>query len=166
MPSHLGSIRQLIVIVVSIGLAACGFQLAGTAYLPQQLSTIYLVSNNLSEQQQDEIRGRLTRAGATVVDQASADAVLLTVSFKVIPDLRLVATSSRGKTVERVARSLNFSLKSPTGEIIAPVKTLLQQKDIELDDNNLLASNREKANVIKDLEQSLFKQLIDQLQRI
>ena len=166
MLSHLGSIRQLIVIVVSIGLAACGFQLAGTAYLPQQLSTIYLVSSNLSEQQQDEIRGRLTRAGATVVDQASADAVILTVSFKVIPDRRLVAASSTGKTVERVARSLNFSLKSPTGEIIAPVKTLLRQKDIELDDNNLLASNLEKANVIKDLEQSLFKQLIDQLQRI
>jgi LPS-assembly lipoprotein len=166
MPSHLGSIRQLIVIVFSIGLAACGFQLAGTAYLPQQLSTIYLVSNNLSEQQQDEIRGRLTRAGATVVDQASADAVLLTVSFQVIPDRRLVSTGSSGKTVERVARSLAFSLKSPTGEFIAPVKTLLQQKDIELDDNNLLASNREKESVIKDLEQGLFKQLINQLQRI
>jgi outer membrane lipopolysaccharide assembly protein LptE/RlpB len=63
-------------------------------------------------------------------------------------------------------RSLDFSLKSPAGEVIAPVKTLRQQKNIELDENNLLASNREKENVIKDLEQSLFKQLINQLQRI
>ena len=165
MLSH-GSIRLLMVIVVSIGLAACGFRLAGTAYLPQQLSTIYLVTSNLSEQQQDEIRGRLTRAGATVVDQATADAVLLTVSFRVIPDRRLVTAASSGKIVERIARSLDFSVKSSTGEVIAPVKTLLQQKDIELDDDNLLASNREKANVIKDLEQGLFKQLVNQLQRI
>ncbi len=159
-------LRQLMVILLSIGLVACGFRLAGTADLPDELSTIYLVTSNLSKQQQDEIRGRLTRAGATVVDQASVDAVVLAVSFKVLPDRRLVSGGSSGKIVDRVARSLDFSLKSPTGEVIAPVKTLRQQKDIELDENKLLASNREKENVIKDLEQTLFKQLINQLQRI
>ena len=159
-------LRQLMVIVVSIGLVACGFRLAGTAELPEALSTIHLVTRNFSKQQQDEIRGRLTRAGATVVDQATADAVLLTVSFKVLPDRRLASGGSSGKIVDRVSRSLNFSLKSPEGEVIEPAKTLLQQRNIELDENNLLASDREKENVIKDLEQALFKQLINQLQRI
>jgi LPS-assembly lipoprotein len=159
-------LRQLIIIVVSIGLVACGFRLAGTADLPEELSTIHLVSRNLSKQQQDEIIGRLTRAGATVVNEPTADAVVLTVSFKVLPDRRLASGGSSGKIVDRVTRSLDFSLKSPAGEVIAPVKTLRQQKNIELDENNLLASNREKENVIKDLEQSLFKQLINQLQRI
>jgi LPS-assembly lipoprotein len=159
-------LRQLMVIVISIGLVACGFRLAGTAELPEELSTIHLVTRNLNKQQQDEIRGRLTRAGATVVDQATADAVLLSVSFKVLPDRRLASGGSSGKIVDRVSRSLNFSLKSPDGEVIAPIKTLLQQKNIELDENKLLASNREKENVIKDLEQALFKQLINQLQRI
>ena len=158
--------RRLIIIVACVGIAACGFRLAGTVELPEELSTIHLLSQNLSEQQQDEIRGRLTRAGATVVDQAAEDAVLLVVSFKVIPDRRLATGGSGGKIGERIARSLDFSLKSPTGEIIAPLKTLQQQKNIELDDDNLLASNREKENVIKDLEQALFKQLINQLQRI
>jgi outer membrane lipopolysaccharide assembly protein LptE/RlpB len=83
-----------------------------------------------------------------------------------LPDRRLVSTASSGRTVERLSRSLDFILKSTTGEVIAPAKTLLQQKDAELDDNNLLSSNREKANVIKDLEQALFKQLINQLRRI
>ena len=160
------SLRRLIVVVACIGIAACGFRLAGTADLPAELSTIHLVSKNLNQYQQDEIRGRLTRAGATVVDQATADAVLLAVTFKVIPDRRLVTGGSSGRSVERVARSLDFSLKSATGEIIAPVKTLRQQKDIELDDDNLLSSNQEKLSVIKDLEQALFKQLINQLQRI
>jgi outer membrane lipopolysaccharide assembly protein LptE/RlpB len=159
-------LRQLMVIVVSIGLVACGFRLAGTADLSEALSTIHLVTRNLSKQQQDEIRGRLTRAGATVVDQATADAVLLTVSFKVLPDRRLASGGSSGKIVDRVSRSLNFSLKSPEGEVVVPAKTLLQQRNIELDENNLLASDREKENVIKDLEQALFKQLINQLQRI
>ena len=165
MLNYLG-LRQLIVVVACVGVAACGVKLAGTADLPAELSTIHLVTKNFSDQQQDELRGRLTRAGASVVDQATADAVLLAVTFNIIPDRRLISAGSSGRFVERVARSLDFSLKSPTGEVIVPAKTLLQQRDTELDDDNLLASNREKASVIKDLEQALFKQLINQLQRI
>ena len=140
--------------------------MAGTAVLPAELSTIHLVTKNLSAKLQDELRGRLIRAGARVVDQATADSVLLAVTFNYFPDRRLVTAGSTGRNVERVTRSLDYSLKSPTGETIAPLKTLLRQKDIELDDNNLLASNREKVNVIRDLERSLLKQLINQLLRI
>ena len=153
-------------VVACLGLAACGFRLAGTADLPAELSTIHLVTKNFSDQQQDELRGRLTRAGASVVDQSTADAVLLAVTFNILPDRRLITAGSSGRIVERVARSLDFNLKSATGEVIAPTKNLLQQRDIELDDDNLLASNREKANVIGDLQEALFKQLINQLQRI
>ena len=159
-------LRQLIVVVACVGLVACGFRLAGTSDLSAELSTIHLVTRNLSEQQQDELRGRLIRAGASVVDQSTADAVLLAVTFNIIPNRRLISAGSSGRIVERVARSLDFNLKSSTGEVIAPTKNLLQQRDIELDDDNLLASNRERKNVIKDLEQALFKQLINQLQRI
>jgi LPS-assembly lipoprotein len=165
MVNHLG-LRQLIIVVACVGLAACGFKLAGTADLPAELSTIHLVTRNFSKQQQDELRGRLTRAGASVVNQSTAEAVLLAVTFNVLPDRQQASAGSSGRFVERIARSLNFSLKSPTGEVILPPKTLLRQNDAELDDNNLLASNREKENVIKDLEQALFKQLINQLQRI
>ena len=140
--------------------------MAGTAVLPAELSTIYLVTKKLSAKLQDELRGRLIRAGARVVDQATADSVLLAVTFNYFPDRRLVTAGSTGRNVERVVRSLDYSLKSPTGETIAPLKTLSRQKDIELDDNNLLASNREKVNVIRDLERSLLKQLINQLLRI
>ena len=165
MLNHLG-LGQLFVVVACVGLAACGFRLAGTADLPAELSTIHLVAKNFSDQQQDELSGRLTRAGASVVDQSTAEAVLLAVTFNVLPDQRQASAGSSGRYVERISRSLNFSLKSPTGEVILPPKTLLRQNDTELDDNNLLASNREKNNVIKDLEQALFKQLINQLQRI
>jgi LPS-assembly lipoprotein len=165
MVNHLG-LRQLIVVVACVGLAACGFRLAGTADLPAELSTIHLVTKKFTEQQQDELRGRLTRAGASVVDQPTEDAVLLAVVFNIIPDRRLISAGSSGRFVVRIARSLDYVLKSPTGEVIVPLKTLRQQNDAELDEDSLLASNREKENVTKDLEEALFKQLINQLQRI
>ena len=68
--------------------------------------------------------------------------------------------------MERLTRSLDFSLVSASGEVLVPTRTLKQQNDIVLDDDNLLASVRERASVLEDLEQDLFEQLIRQLNRI
>jgi outer membrane lipopolysaccharide assembly protein LptE/RlpB len=44
-----------------------------------------------------------------------------------------------------------------------PMRTLAQQRDVSLDDDNLLSSDREKEAVTRDLEDALFDQLIRQL---
>jgi LPS-assembly lipoprotein len=160
------AIRFVIVLVVIAGLAGCGFRLAGTANLPQQLSSIYLQTSGFDKRQQTALRQRLTRAGAELKNQDDPDAVKLTVSLKVLPDRRLVSSARNGSTVERLARSLDFSLRDADGDMLVPTRTLVQQNDIVLDDDNLLASNKEKASVLEDLHQALFEQLIRQLKRI
>ena len=54
----------------------------------------------------------------------------------------------------------------PSGSQLAPPDSLLQQKDIVLDDDNLLSSTVERKNVVEDLEAALFDQLVRRLQRI
>jgi len=61
---------------------------------------------------------------------------------------------------------LTFSVKAADGQIIAATQTLRQQKDVSLDDDNLLSSDRERETVVRDLEQALFGQLIRQLTQI
>lgn len=160
------AIRFISVLVITAGLAACGFRLAGTEDLPQELSSMYLQTSGFDAQQQAALRRQLTRAGAELKNQDAPDAVTLTVSFKVLPDRRLVSSARDGKTVDRLARGLDFSLRAAGGEILIPGKTLVQQNDIVLDDDNLLASSRERASVLEDLQQALFEQLIRQLKRI
>ena len=163
--NHLG-LRRLIIVVACVGLVACGFRLAGTSELPAELSTMHLVTNNFTKQQQDELSGRLTRAGAKVVSEPTEDAVLLSVKLNIIPDRRLASAGSSGRFVVRIARSLDYSLKASDGELLVPSKNLRRQNDSELDDDSLLASDREKENVRKDLEQALFGQLVNQLRLI
>ena len=83
-----------------------------------------------------------------------------------MPDRQLVSSASSGATVNRISRSLDFTVKSAGGELLAAAQTLRQQKDIALDDDSLLASNRERENIVLELEQSLFQQLVRQLTRI
>jgi outer membrane lipopolysaccharide assembly protein LptE/RlpB len=95
------AIRFVIVLVATIGLAACGFRLAGTVNLPPELSSIHLLTSGLDARQQDALRQQLTRAGAELKNEDDPDAVKLVVSFKVLPDRRLVSSASDNKTVDR-----------------------------------------------------------------
>ena len=166
MPVNTTAFKILVVFVVSVGLVACGFRLAGTSNLPQNLSSMVLVDRGLDQRQQDALRRQLTRAGADLKNRDNTDAVRLNILFKALPDRRLVSSARDGKSVERLARSLDFSLVSASGEVLVPTRTLTQQNDIVLDDDNLLSSVRERASVLEDLERGLFEQLIRQLNRI
>lgn len=158
--------RLLTLFLLGLAISGCGFRLAGVTSLPPELNQIYLLTSDFSDPQRDLLQRQLERAGAEVSSQADSQAVRLSVSLKTVPDRRLVTGASNGRIIERLERSLQFSLKGADGKLLAPAKTLTQQKDIVLDDDNLLSSGVERRNVIEDLELSLYNQLIHQLKRI
>ena len=155
-----------VVLLLSLFLSACGFRLAGTTELPPQLASIHLVTDNFSAIQARELRRSLTTAGATLVDATNPEALRLRVSLRAEPDRQLVSSASSGAIVERISRSLTFDVKTADGELVSAGQTLRQQKDVNLDDDNLLSSNREKQAAILELEKSLYQQLVRQLTRI
>jgi LPS-assembly lipoprotein len=153
----------LLVLLVGFSLSACGFRLAGTAELPPQLRSIYLVTSDFSESQRSRLRRSLNNAGAQLVEQLESQAVQLNVSLEVMPDRQLATSARTGSIVKRISRSLSFNVKAADGKILLEAQTLNQQKDAFLDNDNLLSSDREKESVTRDLEQALFDQLIRQL---
>ncbi|MCP4768443.1 MAG: hypothetical protein GY875_19525 [Gammaproteobacteria bacterium] len=148
---------------LTLSLSACGFRLAGTADLPEQLSSIYLVTSDFNDSQRKTLQRSLAHAGATLVEQADGSAVKLSVKLKVFPDRQMATGAGSGANVKRITRQLDFSVKSAEGKTIVANTTLSQQKDVSLDDDNLLSSDREKEAVTRDLEKTLFEQLIRQL---
>ena len=150
--------------LAALALSACGFRLAGTNSLPPELGKVQLQAGDLDKRQRAELYQRLTQAGVEVRDQPFTDAVRLSVSIEAPPDRRVVASSSR-KTVKRVTRQLKYSLFDSSGKLLAQ-KTLTQQGDVTVDDDNLLSSGGEKEAVVEDLERSLFDRLLQQLARI
>jgi len=147
----------------TLSLSACGFRLAGTADLPEQLSSIYLVTSDFNDSQRKTLQRSLAQAGATLVEQADGGAVKLSVKLKVFPDRQMATGAGSGANVKRITRQLEFSVKSAEGKTIVANTILSQQKDVSLDDDNLLSSDREKEAVTRDLEKALFEQLIRQL---
>jgi outer membrane lipopolysaccharide assembly protein LptE/RlpB len=108
----------------------------------------------------------LKNAGATVVSELDQQSVQLNVSLKVEPTRQLATSARDGAIVRRISRGLTFSVKAADGQIIAETQTLRQKKDISLNDDSLTASNREQETVTRELEQSLFDQMVRQLTQI
>lgn len=157
--------NSLLALLCLLGLCACGFRLAGTTELPPQLATMQLVTSNFSATQLKALRSTLKAAGARLVEGADAQAVRLSVSLNLLPDQQLVS-SAGGDIVKRISRSLDFNVKAADGNTIVAQRSLRQQKDVTLDDNNLLSSDRERETAVRGLEQALYDQLIRQLSRI
>ena len=158
--------RGLVFVLLGLALAGCGFKLAGTASLPPELSRIHLITTDFNKRQDNALRQRIRLAGAEIVEEPDDQAVKLRVRLQTLPDRRLVTGASSGKIIERVTRGLEFSLKDADGKPLLPAKMLQRQKDIVLNDDNLLSSDVERKNVVEDLEAALFNQLIFQLQRL
>jgi outer membrane lipopolysaccharide assembly protein LptE/RlpB len=159
--------QRLAIMLLSLSLFGCGFKLAGdTTSLPESLGSIYLVMNNFSDRQRVNLLNTFDHAGAEIVSHPGDGSVTLSVSINTVPDRILVVSANSGKTVVRIARQLGFNLKSASGEVLVEQKTLVQQRDIELNSDTLLSSKSEKASVAEDLEKALFNLMIHQLKRI
>lgn len=151
-------------LLIVVGLFGCGFKLAGTSQLPESLNSLHLITKNFSDQQRDDLGSVLKRAGVTLTASGEGKATL-SVNLKELPQRTVVSSASTGKTIVRLARQLDFSLRPSDDTQTVRSKSLVQQKNFELDDDNLLSSSRQKTDVIKDLELSLYNQLIFQMQR-
>ena len=158
--------RRLALALLLLSLTACGFRLAGTSNLSPQLSRIYLVTQDFSKPQRNRLRDQLQDAGAEVLAAPADDAVRLDVSLTELPERKLVTSASTGKKVRRITRRLDFRLSGADGSALGEPRSITQQQDIQLDDDNLLSSDQERRNVIGDLDQALFNRLLRQLQRI
>jgi len=155
------------IVLLSFSLVGCGFKLAGeTASLPESLGPIHLVMSNFNAQQRATLLDTFKHAGAEIVSEIGDNGVLLPVTIKTVPDRIVVNSAVTGRRVVRITRQLGFSLKSSSGEILIEQKTLNKHRDLDVDSDALLSSVEEKEEVIQDLEQALFNQLVYQLSRI
>ncbi len=156
--------RSVAGLLVVVGLSGCGFKLAGTSQLPESLDSLHLITKNFSDQQREDLGSVLKGAGVTLTGPGKGKATL-SVSLKQLPQRTVVSSANTGITIVRLALQLNFSLHPSDDTQTVRSKVLVQQKNFELDDDNLLSSSRQKNDVIKNLELSLYNQLIFQMQR-
>ncbi len=159
-------IRWLILLGLLCGLQACGFQLRGFSALPEQISNLRVIANDLTNAQQRELDLQLRRAGASLNHDVERQSAVLKVSFEPLEERNVVGSAGAEQTIVRLSRQLNYSLTDAAGQRLVDNKTLQQTQDLKLNDNNLLGIEYDKQLAVENLDKALFNSLLIQLGRL
>ncbi|MDX1705082.1 LPS assembly lipoprotein LptE [Pseudidiomarina sp.] len=155
--------RYLAVLLLSIMLTACGFQLRDSYQLPPQLERVHIDAAAFSEIRQVVIQ-RFELAGAEVVDDSEA------LTVRIISDAldrRALSLSRSGQVAEyELIYTLWYELIRRDGTA-APAQRIEVYRDYQDDPNFALAKTRERevlvAEMREDAARLLLRQVITQL---
>lgn len=143
-------------------IAACGWRLQGTGRLPEIMAITYIDTEDRFTDFNRALRENLSSAGARLTDRrAEATAIVKIGSDS--SGQRVLAVSARNTPQEyEVFYSIEYSVSTPTGELIEPQRLELT-RDYSYDEAAVLAKRREEVILREALARDLAGLVIRRL---
>ena len=159
---HNAKLNLLLVLVMGIVLAACGFQLRGVANL--SFKTLYIQGGTLSISK--ELKHSLKTNGIQVTDNA-ADAELLLEMLGETNEKRILSLSGTGVVREyELNYRANFRTREPANPIWSAPQTVQTRRDFSYDDRALLGKIGEEARLNADMRSDAIREIMRRLTAI
>ncbi|MDP3031173.1 MAG: LPS assembly lipoprotein LptE [Rhodocyclaceae bacterium] len=153
--------RRLLVLLLSLSLAACGFQLRGSYSLPWD--TLYLGMPENSEMYA-QIKRSVEASTPTriVTDPKAAQASLVILRNEQAKNI--LSLSGKGLVREfQLTRTFVYRIQDAAGkELMAPSQIILQ-REMNFDDLRVFASEAEEITLWRDIQVDLVQQLLRRL---
>lgn len=149
-------------LVLTLILAACGFQIRGKADLA--FKKLNMQGNTTSITR--ELRQALETNGVELVDTA-ANADLLLEVINEAYEKRILSLSGTGVVREfELNFQINFRTRDPSNPIWGPVQTVQARRDFSYNDSALLGKADEENMLIADMRKDTVRELIRRLTAI
>jgi LPS-assembly lipoprotein len=158
------ALRLTILFLFASLLSGCGFHLRGAVDLPASYQRMAIEGVSPYSELGLNLKRSLRSNGIEVVDATVAD-VILKLS-QVNYQRRLLSVSAlSGKTAEyELHYSLMMSVQDRQGKVLVSEQPLRQLRDYVFDQNNVLSTGNQEAQLRKDMERDLVGQILRRLQ--
>jgi len=154
---------RLIIISLSLLLAACGFHLRGDANMP--FSTLYIDAVNPGSALVVELRSNLEANHVKLVNSAQQADMVLNIAMD-LPEKQILTLGSSGRVSEFQLR-YRVSLRgydSQQREWL-PADELLLSRDYTYDDTQILAKQAEETMLYQSMRSDMVQQIMRRLSR-
>lgn len=152
---------RALVLLFALVLSACGFQLRGSYNLPWETLHVTLPENS-------EFYAQLKRSIETgtqtrlVTDQKTAQASL--VVLRNLQNKSILSLSARGLVREfQLTRTFSYRVVDAKGAEIAPLTTIVLQREMTFDDTQIYAKEGEEVLIVREMQTDLVQQLLRRL---
>jgi LPS-assembly lipoprotein len=140
----------------------CGFHLQGKSELPHEMAKTALEIQNPYSPFARRLLILLEQNGVSVVDSATAAAVLEVPLNEVRKEILTIGDNARVREY-RVRHTVSFRLVSADGKTLVPEHTLEQSRVISFDEQDILAAAQEEEFLRQNMAETLSRLLIRHL---
>lgn len=157
------SLSKVILGLLFVVIAGCGFHLRGSASLPDSLKTMYIQGVNLQQGLGLELKRSLVSNDVKIMsDYQSGIAVLTMLDNKF--ERRVLSVGSDAKVSEyQLYGSLQYKLTDNNGQVIIESESLEAVRDYRFDQNQVLAADQEETQLRQALNEQLVQSLLRRL---
>jgi LPS-assembly lipoprotein len=150
------------VILVTLLVAGCGFQMQGALIIPPEMARTYISIDDESSQFYRALREQLQAAGVDLVDSAAESTATLSITFDET-DQRVLSVSARNVPTEyEVYYTIQYSIADGVQNLLEP-RTLTVTRDYTYDSRLVLGKAREeelmRTAIVEDLVRIVLKQI-------
>ncbi len=153
---------RILVLSMSLLLAACGFHLRGHAGMP--FTTLYLSANFASPLVSD-LRQSLESNDVKLVNSAEEAEVILNIESEVL-DKQILSLSGSGLVNEyQLFYRVSVRAHDNQQQDWLPSEVMEIRRDYSYDDTQILAKEQEEAMLVKSMRSDMVQQIIRRLSR-
>lgn len=153
--------KTVFIFFLSVLLTACGFHLRGYVDMPDHLKTVYISPDNPYDPTQRELRQVLRLSSVTVAESPENVYTLKLLGENYNTEALIIGTDGLVKQ-EQMNLSLRYQLIPPDGEAL-PEQTVRTQRDLNVDQNQILGQNQEENILLREMRADLAQQLLRRL---
>lgn len=153
--------RRLIVLLLALGLAACGFQLRGSYTLPWD--TLYLgMGENTPMYAQIKRSIEASTKTRIVTDAKEAQASLMIVTDQ--QSKGILSLNAKGRVREfQLIRTFVYRIQDAKGKELLPASPIVLMREMTFDDEQIFAKEAEEGMIFLEMQNDLVQQLLRRL---
>lgn len=155
---------KLLIVVASLSLAACGFQLRGQVALPANIQPLYVDYAGINADLHIALRNLLRSSGVELVTNATQANAMLKLSDQE-QDRRTVSVGARARSAEyQLFESVEYELRDRQGKTVFGPYKILEQRILANDPNEIVSTASEEKVLREEMRQRLAERIALQLQ--
>lgn len=140
---------------VLAGMAGCGFQLRGSASLPDEMAVTYIQSAQPFGSLVDDFSAALKTRGVSVTEQRSAATAVLQILDDDV-EKRVLSVNTAGKVLEyELRQKVRFTVVTAGNETLLEAQSVTMSRDYLYISTDILGKEREDRTVRQTLQRNL-----------
>lgn len=151
-------IKPTTLLIITLFLTACGYQLRGAVELPEGMENLYL--ENASGRLRQEIRTALRFSDGRLVATPKEAGIVIKVQKEELKT-RVLSVSSTGKANQfELIYNLDFSIYAPSGKLLLGDQKVSSQRSYFNDQEEVLAQSNEEQIIRNEMYSQAVRSIV------